>query len=412
MFILKNEYLIINYKIFNIYYKMIGPQGTYIIVNNNRINTLNDDKDDDNIDKTIWDKIEHLKSFPQYEQKSKEWLIQRRERIGGSESAACLGCNHYEPQYNFIRKKVKRVPFETTEIIWWGNATEDVARELYEYLYNVQVEEYGSLPHEKYNFIAASPDGIVGKYKRNGKNLTNMCGRMVEIKSVSKRKINMDPLNTIITEIVPEYYLTQVYQQLETCDLEECDFFQIKAYRYTTYNEFKNDFENQINDHKFRGMIIQLRPNDFDGEQTEQLENCKFIQMPKIDMTLKEQINWYKEKKKEYNDYINDESPDKKINKLYEDYYFDTVLYYRIDEARCTLVKRNKELFESYIPTYKKMWDYVLYLREHSDKTEQFINYINSKEKRNKYGYITKFEETNKKIMEYLDKLVNDQLND
>ena len=42
----------------------------------------------------------------------------------------------------------------------------------------------------------------------------------------------MDPLNTIITEIVPEYYITQVYQQLETCNLEECDFFQIKAYSF------------------------------------------------------------------------------------------------------------------------------------------------------------------------------------
>jgi len=389
--------------------KMIGPQGTYIIINNNRIDTLNEDKDDDNIDKIIWDKIEHLKSFPQYEQKSKEWLIQRRERIGGSESAACLGCNHYEPQYNFIRKKVKREPFKTTEIIWWGNATEDVARELYEYLYNVQVEEYGSLPHEKYNFIAASPDGIVGKYKRNGKNLTNMCGRMVEIKSVSSRKINMDPLNTIITEIVPEYYLTQVYQQLETCNLEECDFFQIKAYRYKNYKEFKDDFKNQTNDKKFRGMIIQLRPNDFNGDDGEQLENCKFIQMPKIDMTLKEQIKWYKNTLKTYNDYINDTSKDKQINKLYDEYYFDKVLYYRIDLARCTLIKRNNELFESYIPTYKKMWNYVLYLREHPDKAEKFINYINLNETRNIYGFIVHFEETNNKIMSYLDKLIKEQ---
>ncbi len=395
---------------YNKLYKMIGPEGTYIIVNNNRIDTLNEDKDDENINKEIWKQIDHLKNdFPQYEQKSREWLIQRRERIGGSESGACLGYNHYEPQYNFIRKKIKYEPFKTTPVIWWGNATEDVARELYEYLYNVQVEEYGSLPHEKYNFIAASPDGIVGKYKRNGKNLTNMCGRMVEIKSVSSRKINMDPLNTIITDIIPKYYLTQVYQQLETCNLEECDFFQIKAYRYENYDEYKDDFKNKENDYKFKGMIIQLRPNDFDGEEFDNLENCKFIQMPKIDMTLKEQIKWYKQIKNEYNDYINNEDENKIRNKLYDDYYIDRVLYYRIDMARCTLVKRNTELFESYIPIYKKMWNYVLYLREHKDTAETFINYINLTEKRNKYGFIIKFEETNKKIMNYLDFLIKNE---
>lgn len=387
---------------------MIGPQGTYIIVNDNRINTLNEDKDDDNIDKTIWKQIEHLKSYPQYEQKSKEWLIQRRERIGGSESAACLGLNHYEPQYNFIKKKIKYEPFVTSEIIWWGNATEDVARELYEYLYNVQVEEYGSLPHEIYNFIAASPDGIVGKYKRNGKNLTNMCGRMVEIKSVSTRNIMMDPLNTIITEIIPEYYLTQVYQQLETCNLEECDFFQIKAYRYKDYKEFHDDFKNQDNDNKFRGMIIQLRPNDFEGEEKDNLENCRFIQMPKIDLSLKEQIKWYKEIKQEYNNYINNEDTNKIHNKLYDNYYIDRVLYYRIEHARCTLVKRNHELFESYISTYKKMWDYVLYLREHKDKANKFIDYIKKNEKRNERGFIIDITGTNNKIMRYLNKLINE----
>jgi len=390
---------------------MIGPKGTYIIVNDNRIDTLNEEKDDENINKEIWKQIDHLKSFPQFEQKSKEWLIQRRERIGGSESAACLGLNHYEPQYNFIRKKIRYEPFPTTKIIWWGNATEDVARELYEYLYNVQVEEYGSLPHETYNFIAASPDGIVGRYKRNGKNLTDMCGRMVEIKSVSTRQINMDPLNTIITAIVPEYYITQVYQQLETCNLEECDFFQIKAYQYKDYKEFQSDFKNQPEDKKFRGMIIQLRPNGFEGKDEDNLENCKFIQMPKIDMTLAEQIKWYKEKKQEYNNYINNEDSNKVKNKLYDEYYFDKVLYYRIDQARCTLVKRNHELFLSYLPTYKKMWNYVLYFRNNPTKADKLINFIKENEQRDRFGRIINIKETNNKVMSYIEEITKDDLN-
>lgn len=388
---------------------MIGPKGTYIIAENTAIDTLNNDFDDENIDKSMWEKIEHLKSFPQYEQKSKEWLIQRRHRIGGSESAACLGLNHYEPQYRFIRKKISYEPFKTTKIIWWGNATEDVARELYEYLYNVQVEEYGSLPSETYDFIAASPDGIVGKYKRNGKNLTKLCGRMVEIKSVSTRKLNMDPLDTIITDIVPEYYITQVYQQLETCNLDECDFFQIKAYQYSGYNEYANDFQN---DGKFRGMIIQLRPNDYNGTSDDNLDNCKFIHMPKIDMSFKEQNKWYNSVKKDYLKYLkNKENNIQQPLKIYENYNINKVLYYRIDQARCTLVKRNHNLFLSYIPTYKKIWDYVLFLREHKDKADKFIDFINKNEIRNKWGFIQKMDETNTKIMNYLDTLINEPEN-
>ena len=248
----------------------IGPNGTYILCENNRIKTLDNDFDDENIDQNIWTQIEELKQYPHFEQKSQEWLNQRKERIGGSDSASCLGINPYEPQYRFILKKVTTVPFKADmKIMWWGNATEDVANMLYEYLYNVSVEGYGFLPHKNINFIGASPDGIVGKYKRNKKNLTNYVGRMIEIKSVSKRQINMDPDDKIISNIVPKYYIPQVYQQLETCGLDKCDFFQIKAYQYGSFDEYKSDIIHNINDGKFRGMIIQLIPKNINNPEKE-----------------------------------------------------------------------------------------------------------------------------------------------
>ena len=376
---------------------------SYIIANNTRIN-INNDKDDDDIDKSIWDKLNYLQSIPQYEQKSKEWLEQRKNRIGGSESAACLGLNHYETQYNFIKHKVLTKPFITTNIIWWGNATEDVARNLYEYLYDVKVDEYGSIPSSEYSFIAASPDGIVSKYKRNNKNLTNLCGRMLEIKSVSTRKINMDISDNDIKNIVPEYYLTQIYQQLETCNLDICDFFQIKAYRYKSYREYSDDFNKN---NKFKGMIIQLRPNNYDGDDDSNLDNCRFIHMPKIELTKHEQKKWYKSINQEYTNYlINNSLPH---NKLFENYCIDKVLYYRIDQARCTEVRRDHELFISYIPIYSKIWDYVVYLRNNVDVLDKFLKCIDKYEKRNKWGGVINSEKTNKFILEYLESLINNK---
>ena len=159
-------------------------------------------------------------------------------------------------------------------------------------------------------------------------------------------------------------------------------------------------------------MIIQLRPNDYNGTSDDNLDNCKFIHMPKIDMSFKEQNKWYNSVKKDYLKYLkNKENNIQQPLKIYENYNINKVLYYRIDQARCTLVKRNHNLFLSYIPTYKKIWDYVLFLREHKDKADKFIDFINKNEIRNKWGFIQKMDETNTKIMNYLDTLINEPEN-
>ena len=101
------------------------------------------------------------------------------------------------------------------------------------------------------------------------------------------------------------------------------------------------------------------------------------------------------------------EDTNKKHIKLYDEYYFDRVLYYRIDQARCTLVKRNHELFLSYLPIYQKMWNYVLYFRNNPVKADKLIEFIKNNEKRNSRGFIEDIKGTSKKIMNYIEELVN-----
>lgn len=390
---------------------MIGSQGSYIIIDNDRVNTLIENKDDV-ITQTVNDNqniIEKLKQYPQYEQKSKEWFEQRKHRIGGSESACVLDMNHFEPQYNFIKKKISDVPFVMNfKNLYWGNATEMAAIHLYEYLYNVSIDEYGFLPHETLSFIGASPDGIVGKYKRNKQNLTNLCGRMVEIKSVATRKINMDPNDTIINSIIPEYYIPQIYQQLETCNLNECDFFQIKAIEYDGWNDFKEDTNIDkpylTKDNKFKNMIIQLLPNYIksDAKGNKIYQNAKFIHPPKIDMTITELLRWYRNVKKQ-------QIPQgKSLSQFYtirDNYYIHKVIYYYIDHARCTLVNRNKTFFTSNIPIYTKMWNYVIFLRNNHEHAKIFLNLLNYYENE-VMGHKINKKELNKRIFNFLDQII------
>ena len=69
---------------------------------------------------------------------------------------------------------------------------------------------------------------------------------MVEIKCPPKRKF---------TKTVPLHYLMQVQGQLEVCDLDECDFFQVKIEEYDSFDEYCKD--TFIND----DIMVQGRTN-------------------------------------------------------------------------------------------------------------------------------------------------------
>ena len=81
----------------------------------------------------------YWKNLPQYPQKSKAWLEQRSQYIGGSDAGAALGYNKYEPKYKFIWKKLEIIPFNDFTAVYHGNKYEDVVNMIYEWIYNVKV---------------------------------------------------------------------------------------------------------------------------------------------------------------------------------------------------------------------------------------------------------------------------------
>jgi flagellin-specific chaperone FliS len=85
---------------------------------------------------------------------------------------------------------------------------------IYEHMYQTKIDDFGCIQHPENDFIGASPDGI-------NIDLSNKerFGRMLEIKNIVNREI---------TGIPKEEYWVQTQVQMETCNLDECDFVETR----------------------------------------------------------------------------------------------------------------------------------------------------------------------------------------
>lgn len=98
-------------------------------------------------------------------QRSVEWFIMRDKMITASDGGTIVKLNPYEHESGFIAKKVHGKPFDTNIDCYHGKKYEQVATMIYELRMNVMVKEFGLCQHPKYDFLGASPDGIVSEYK-------------------------------------------------------------------------------------------------------------------------------------------------------------------------------------------------------------------------------------------------------
>ena len=329
-------------------------------------------------------------------QKSEGWHLLRKGRVGGSECGTLLNMNKYQAQYTFILDKVLGAEFKGNAATYHGNVFEDVVRMMYEYNNNVHAEEFSSMPHydENNKILSASPDGIVSPYCRDMTTPTKFVGRMLEIKCPTMRKINYS--GDIKNTICPIYYWCQIQQQLECMNLDECDFIQCNIERYVGRNEWLEDthpecdFRSKIYGN-LRGIVIELIPNklsecDYNGNgyyaDMTIWTKTKCLFPPKIDMSLKELDEWIFTE----------------LSRLPRGFTLYKIIYWRLIEQNCTLILRDKEWFQSQLPTYNKIWGYVEYLRENIDICYKWKQWID--EQTRKY---------NDKVMTKLDLLIEEK---
>jgi hypothetical protein len=183
----------------------------------------------------------------QYEQRTVGWYQARNERITASAVASTLmqsedscqsyieyyklqdskkidprkTCNEKETQFDFILGKCGYgTAFQGNEFTRWGQKYENVVTNIYSQLHQVDILEFGLIPHPSIDFLAASPDGISTQ------------GIMLEIKCPPCRAIQEYP---------PLHYWQQMQIQLSCTGLQYCDYFDAHFIEYLSEEDWEVD---------------------------------------------------------------------------------------------------------------------------------------------------------------------------
>lgn len=316
-------------------------------------------------------RIIEIKKIPQHEQKSKAWLKQRNECLTATAIAIVLDEDPYKhPAELFLDKCNRGEPFIENENVHHGRKYEQIGNMFYSFRNNVKVAEYGLLQHEKFPFIGASPDGICEKNTLETDGLSCLVGRLLEIKFPKTRKININ--GNLDGDICPHYYFHQIQTQLYVTGMDECDFLQCKIEEYDTWEDFIRDSNPTIpglskKTNLEKGCLIQLLPKKMIGGNDSNmcLFNAQYIYPPKLHMSIEETEKWIASEVLNFHN-----------NELSDDYVIDRIIYWKLSQVACHLVKADHKAFESIIPKLKQFWDYVLFFREHPkklDRVEKFI---------------------------------------
>lgn len=285
----------------------------------------------------ITERLNILRSMPQPDQRTAEWYAFRHNLITASNAYKTLMEGSEYNQIIFEKCKPLYVPGEngsdkedeTIRIVnvdttlHWGQKYEPLSVLIYEDMYDTQIEDFGCIQHEKYEFLGASPDGI------NVETRTPRYGRMLEIKNIVNREI---------TGIPKLEYWVQMQLQMETCKLEECDFLETRFVEYESEDSYNNDKENTTG---YKGMFMYFSK---DGKPT-------YKYTPLNIMKSKTRVEKWEEKQ---------------LSEMEaQGYMWVKNIYWKLEELSCVLVTRNSHWFQSVVPTIEKAWETVIYEREH-----------------------------------------------
>jgi putative phage-type endonuclease len=270
------------------------------------------------------EQIEKIRNYYQPKQRTPEWYEYRHNLITASSAHKILGST---AQINsFIYEKCK--PFAlhpmnyfTKNARQWGNIYEPLSIKIYEDRFHTKVEDFGCIQHPTHSFLGASPDGI------NIDSNSDRFGRMIEVKNIYNRDI---------TGIPKEDYWVQMQVQMETCDLNECDFIETRFKEYSNESEF---YEDNTREHK--GIILCfINKTNHSGEQIKPIYEYIPLDVPldkdTVDMWINDNRTLYRE-----------------THTLYStDYWY-------LDEFSCILVKRNRNWFNSALPKIEETWKII-----------------------------------------------------
>jgi hypothetical protein len=324
--LLYNSIKICQKLVFKFYIPRRSYDKTYIIKDscNQSINlTINFNK--------IRNQLNYLKNIVQAEQRSDEWYIFRRSTLTASNIYKIFQSDYSQSQLIIEKSEPIDVnKFKVTNLsspLHWGQKYEPVSLLYYEHINNTKVSQFGCIPHAKYSYIAASPDGIVCDES------SELYGRMIEIKNVVSREINSIPKM--------EYWI-QMQLQMEVCNLNECDFLETKFTEYLSEEEYLEDVSSTC----YRGFIMQFYNN---GEV--------YYEYPPFTLNAihsNEYVSWTNAQliKNSSKNYVSN-------------------IYWKLEVISCILVLRNNLWFKNALPYIEIFWNNLVVERDSGEYKER-----------------------------------------
>ena len=271
-------------------------------------------------------KITYLQNLEQSEQRTPEWYVFRHNTLTASNiwktfmSEATRNQLIFEKCEPINPDKFRHISINSP--MHWGQKYEPLSVMYYEMLQNTKIGDFGCIQHKDFPFIAASPDGI------------NICesspiyGRMLEIKNIVNRVIDGNPKL--------EYWI-QMQIQMETCDLNECDFLETKFTEYESEEAFEEDGSfNLTSDAQMKGIILQFMKN-----------NIPYYEYAPLNQSRQEFQAW-------------------EINTMEKNTSLTWIknLYWKLEKVSCVLVLRNKSWFNAAMPYIRAIWETIKIERE------------------------------------------------
>lgn len=282
----------------------------------------------------IQEKIKKLKNKDQPAQRTSEWYTYRHNLITASNAYKVFENESSRNQLIYEKCVAPFIPSAETEnteshhvsqvnvnsALHWGQKYEPISVMVYEHLYKTTVGDFGCIQHDTYRFIGASPDGI------NIDPSSPIYGRMLEIKNPVSREIDGIP---------KKEYWVQMQQQMEVCDLDECDFLETKFIEYVNEDEFNKDgeFAESVEgnmkgiimyfSNKYGNPVYKYKPLHIDNQED-------FLVWEEQQMDENEDtMTWIKN------------------------------IYWKLDQISCVLVQRNQKWFHDNVGAMKELWEIV-----------------------------------------------------
>jgi putative phage-type endonuclease len=279
--------------------------------------------------------LERLRAQPRYDQRSEAWYETRHNLITASSAHKIFG-SESERNALLLEKcmpEKARPPLALHDARHWGVRYEPVSVQLYSALKGTDVEEFGCLVHPLHSFLGASPDGICVRVG------SEAYGRMLEIKN---------PVSRVITGSPIEEYWIQMQLQMEVCGIDVCDFYETKFVEYTDEETFRSDGSfTHTAEGKQKGIMLLFSK---EGRYV-----YEYLPNGTDDATF---LAWREEMMQ------------------VEGRTFVQTLYWKLEEASCVLVERNRAWFQAHLPRMVSFWDKICEERSSGAWSERVVKKI------------------------------------